>query len=348
MSVDLSKLILREKIDMASLGGRTIAVDAYNTIYQFLTIIRQPDGTPLMDQNGNVTSHLSGLFFRMIELIGNGIRPIMVFDGIPSLLKQRTINARMKRRDEAFSEWQKAREEGNLEEARTRAQQSTRITKEIVSSSKHLLELMGIPYVNAPSEGEAEASHMCKNGRTDLVGSQDYDTLLFGAPKVVRNLTISGRRKLPRKNIYVNVEPELVDLESTLHSLAISNRQLIWIGIMLGTDFNEGIRGIGPKTALKIAKPSRSLDEVIAEVKKKFGAEFDTDVHEVENLFLNPEVIDVPEDAVRYAQRPDKPEILRFMCDEHGFSRERIEKFADKLASARGETNQQGMHKWLK
>ncbi len=347
VSVDLSKLIVRERIDMSSLGGKSIAVDAYNTIYQFLTIIRQPDGTPLTDNNGNVTSHLSGLFFRVTELISNGVKPVFVFDGIPSLLKQRTINARMRRRDKAYSKWQEAKEQGNMEEARTRAQQSTRISKEIVSSSKRLLYLMGVPYVEAPSEGEAQASHMCIEKQVDLVGSQDYDTLLFGAPHVVRNLTISGRRKLPRKNIYVNVEPELVELETTLRALGINRRQLIWIGIMLGTDFNEGIKGIGPKTALKIAKASKSLDDMVAEVKIKSNAEFDTDVREVEEMFLKPEVVEVNDDAVRYTQRPDKHEIIRFMCDDHGFSRERIEKFVDKLVSIRGEANQQGIHKWM-
>jgi len=347
MSVDLSKLIIRQKLELQSLSGKLIAIDAYNTIYQFLSIIRQPDGTPLMDSRGNVTSHLSGLFYRTIEFVANGIKPFFVFDGIPSLLKQRTINARMKKREEAKAEWERAVAEGKLEEARVHAQASTRINKEIVESSKKLLGLMGIPYMTAPSEGEAEASYLCSKGLAYAAASQDYDTLLFGAPVIVRNLTISGKRKLPGKNIYVNVEPEMVVLNETLSALGISRRQLIWIGIMLGTDFNEGIKGIGPKTALKIAKESKSLDEVVHRIAEKSGASFDTDVNDVESLFLKPEV-EEPKEDISEIKAPQKDALLRFMCDEHGFSVERISKYIDKLVVGRSEGGQAGISSWLK
>jgi flap endonuclease 1 (EC 3.1.-.-) len=243
MSVDLSKLISRRRIELAELNGKTVAIDAYNVLYQFLSIIRQPDGSLLMDSKGRVTSHLSGLFYRTIDIIGYGIKPIYVFDGLPSVLKQKTIEARMTRRNDAYKAWESAREAGNLEGARVHAQASSRVDRSIVESSKKLLDYMGVAYINAPSEGEGQASYMCKKGQVDAVGSQDYDTLLFGARNVVRNLTLSGRRKLPKKNVYVNVEPELVNLEDTLNALGISNRQLVWIGIMLGTDFNDGIEG---------------------------------------------------------------------------------------------------------
>ncbi len=345
MSVDLSKLVVREKIEMSELSGKTIAIDAYNTIYQFLSIIRQPDGTPLTDSKGNVTSHLSGLFYRTIEFINAGINPLFVFDGIPSLLKQKTINARMRRRDEALLKWKRSVEEGKLEEARTYAQASTRINREIVESSKRLLALMGVPYITAPSEGEAEASYLCGVGEAYAAASQDYDTLLFGAPVVIRNLTISGRRKLPKKNIYVNVEPERIVLSETLSALGLSREQLVWVGIMLGTDFNEGIKGIGPVTALKLAKQSKSLDDVVKKATEKTGLEFDTDVHAVEALFMNPEV-EKPNGIPAYSM-PEKEELLKFLCEEHDFGRERIEKFVEKLAEKRSKGKQQGINRWF-
>jgi flap endonuclease-1 len=333
MSVDLATLAVRRKLSLDELNGRSVAIDAYNVLYQFLTIIRGPDGTPLSDANGNVTSHLSGLFYRTIELIDNGITPIYVFDGIPSKLKQKTIEARMGRRNEALEAWAQAKKEGNLEDARKYAQQSTRINKYIVESSRHLLELMGVQYVNAPGEGEAQASRMCRDGIVYAAASQDYDTLLFGSPLVVRNLTISGRRKLPSKNIFINIEPEIVSLEETLKNLGITQRKLIWIGILLGTDFNDGIKGVGPKTAIKIVNGASSLSDVEAYIKDKYKVEFSSDVNEVEDLFLNPEVSesDIGSAVRGFRGIMNKASLLDFMCKEHGFSEDRIGKFVDKL-----------------
>ena len=350
MSVDLSKLISKRKISLTELNNKTIAIDAYNAIYQFLAIIRQQDGTPLTDPHGNLTSHLSGLFYRTSELFEYGITPIYVFDGIPSMLKQKTIMARMQRRKAAYAAWQEAKDAGEVEAARVHAQASTRIDKNVVESSKRLLGLMGVQCVNAPSEGEAQASYMCSKGLIYAAASQDYDTMLFGSPKVVRNLSISGRRKLPRKNIYVTVEPELVSLEDTLSNLGVSREQLIWIGIMLGTDFNEGIKGVGPKTALKFAKLSSSISDVKRIVKEKFNAEFELDISEVVSLFEKPEVVDVGEDFVRDAAKlqPDKEGILRFMCDEHDFSNERIEKIVNRTMETRTKAHQPSIDNWFK
>ncbi|MDE1833190.1 MAG: flap endonuclease-1 [Candidatus Micrarchaeota archaeon] len=350
MAVDLSKLVTKRRLEFEELKGRTVAIDAYNVLYQFLSIIRQPDGTPLMDSHGNVTSHLSGIFYRTIEILGYGIKPIYVFDGIPSMLKQRTIDARMRRRTEAFEEWQKAKEEGDMERAKSKAQASTRVNKQIVESSKQLLDLMGVPYISAPSEGEAQASIMCKKNLVYAAASQDYDTLLFGSPMVVRNLTFSGRRKLPSKNVYINVEPELVGLRETLSNLGVNQHQLIWIGIMLGTDFNMGIKGIGPKTALKIAKEASSISDIKRLVMEKYEVEFELDISEVEKLFLDPEVKEFDEEDVEklFEKRLDREGVVRFMSDEHGFSRERIDNGIAKIAVGMEQTRQKGIGKWMK
>ncbi|MCL5101841.1 MAG: flap endonuclease-1 [Candidatus Marsarchaeota archaeon] len=349
MAVDLSKLITKEKISLKQLNGKTVAIDAYNVLYQFLSIIRQPDGSPLKDSKGRVTSHLSGLFYRSIDLIQNGITPIYVFDGIPSKLKMKTIEARTRRRDEAYNAWMEAKAKGAMEAARTYAQESTRVDKNIVASAKKLLELMGIAHISAPGEGEAQASYMCRKGLVYAAASQDYDTLLFGADTIIRNLTLSGRRKLPKKNVYVEVEPERIVLSETLANLGISRQQLIWVGIMLGNDFNEGIKGIGPKTALKIAKGSKSLEEVEAAIAEKYNSSFQTDVREVEELFNNPEVIDIsPSELEKMVlSKPDTKGIMDMMCADYEFSENRIAKFAETLEKLRNSSRQEGISKWF-
>ncbi len=352
MAVDLGKLVseVKQQIEFEALSGKKIAIDAYNAIYQFLSIIRQPDGTPLVDSKNRVTSHLSGLFYRTINMIEYGITPIYVFDGVPSVLKTKTLEARMNRREEALQEWEKAKAAGMLEEARTYAMASTSINKEIVESSKELLSMMGILYIQAPSEGEAQAAQMVKDDAVYAAASQDYDLLLFGSNVIVRNLTISGRRKLPRKNVYVDVNPELVLMEEFLKKFGITQRQLIWMGILIGTDFNEGIKGIGPSTALKIVKDKKSIKEIEEYVKEKYNAKFEVDPEEVEKIFANPEVEKISPKEIEEKLKSlqiSKERILRFMCDEHGFSEERISKFADKLIAAKQKAGQKGISKWL-
>ncbi|MGC8669811.1 MAG: flap endonuclease-1 [Candidatus Micrarchaeia archaeon] len=349
MAVDLSKLISKRELALEELSNKIIAIDAYNFLYQFLSIIRQPDGTPLMDSHGEITSHLSGIFFKTINFIIKGIKPIYVFDGIPSMLKQKTIEARMNRREEAYKAWQADREAGNIEAARTHAMASTRVTKDIVRSAKELLDLMGVGYIDAPSEGEAQASFLCQKGLVYATASQDYDTLLLGSPLVVRNLTMTGKRKLPNKNVYINVVPELVSLEDTLKNLGINRQQLIWIGILLGTDFNEGVKGIGPKTALKIAKGAESLRQIENEVKTKYNYSFELDPSEIETLFLKPEVKNLDEKEINalITKKIKKQELLQFMCNEHDFIVDRVEKYIDLLDKSKSVLNQKSIGEWF-
>ncbi len=350
MAVDLSKIVHRRSISFEELRGKAIAIDAYNMIYQFLSIIRQPDGTPLTDQHGNVTSHLSGILYRTTDMLDMGIQPIYVFDGLPSVLKQKTNAARSKRREEAYAAWQEAKESGNVEAMRAHAMASTRIDKRIVESSKELLSLMGIGFINAPGEGEAQASWMADRGLVYAAASQDYDTLMFGARRVARNLSFSGRRKLPGKNVYVNVEPEIVDLDETLRGEGISREQLIWIGLLLGTDFNDGIKGIGPKTAMKIVKASKSIEDVERAATEKNGSGFSSDVREVFDLFMNPEVRKMGHEEVEklFGMHYDTDGIIRFMCKEHGFSEDRIAKVVERIGKSKASSRQKGMGAWLK
>lgn len=317
MGVDLGD-VGRRAVALSDLSGKRFAVDAYNTIYQFLSSIRQPDGTPLQDFRGNITAHLAGIFYRNARLLENGIRPIYVFDGKPPGFKSNVLSERSERKLEAEAAWKAALEKGDLANAKKFAQATSRLTPSMVEESKELLGAMGIPVVEAPSEGEAQAAQMVIEGSADAVASQDMDCLLFGAPLLLRNLSVSGKRKLPGKSEYVDVEPEYTELASVLSGLGISRQQLIWMGILIGTDFDEGVRGIGPKKALKLVKECQSLEEA----EGKAGAEDQLQLFAaVEHFFLNPPV----EKGVEAKDgRMDADRVAHFLVDRHDFSEERV------------------------
>jgi flap endonuclease-1 len=258
LGVNLRDLVPKTTVKLEDLGGKSMAIDAYNALYQFLAIIRQPDGTPLKDGAGRVTSHLSGLLYRTSNLVEMGIKPIYVFDGMPPALKEVEIKRRARVKEEAAVRYDRAMKEGKMEEARVYAQATSHLKDYMAEDSKKLLDVMGIPWVQAPSEGEAQAAYLTKRGHADYCASQDYDSLLFGAPKLIRNVTISGRRRLPSKNVFVEVLPEIVELDHVLKQCGITYEQLVDVGILIGTDFNpDGIEGLGPKTALKGARNTR-------------------------------------------------------------------------------------------
>ena len=342
MGVNLSDLVIRKPITLDALQGKVIAIDAYNALYQFLATIRQPDGTPLMDSRGNITSHLSGLLYRTINLLEKGIKPVYVFDGKPPEMKDLEILKRMKIKKEAEKKYEEALRRGDLEAARKYAQRALRLTEPMVRSAKMLLELMGIPYVQAPSEGEAQAAYMTRKGDAWATASQDYDSLLFGAPRLVRNLTISGRRKLPGKDVYVEIKPEIIDLEESLRTLGITREQLIDIAILLGTDYNpDGVKGVGPKRALRLIKTYKSLEKVLPIV----NGEFPVDPLEIRKFFLNPSVTD---NYVIEWKEPDKEGLIKFLCKEHDFSENRVEKAIRRLEKAmRQIRTQSSLEEWF-
>jgi flap endonuclease-1 len=321
MGVDLGDLLQRKKIEIKELSGRWVAVDAFNTLYQYLSIIRQKDGTPLMDRQGRVTSHLSGLLYRTTNLIEAGVKVAFIFDGDPPSLKLETLAQRSEVREKAETAWQEAKEAG--QDGFKYAQASSRINSEILEDGRRLLLAMGLPVVQAPSEGEAQAAAMCARGDVELVASQDYDSLLFGAPQVVRNLAITGKRKLPRKNIYVDVEPEVINLEDGLARLGISRTQLVEIGIMCGTDYNSGLSRVGPKTALKLIKEKGDLEAILAEQEEKIEK-----FAEIREFFLHP---DATGDYEIKMKKPRVDEIVSFLVSERDFDEERVLKTALRL-----------------
>ncbi len=326
MGVNLSPISTPTEIDLEALRGKTLAVDAYNTIFQFLSIIRQPDGKPLMDSEGRVTSHLSGILYRTSNLIEAGIEPVFVFDGKANAKKADTISERIARREKAQEEYERALAEGDMEKAFSKAQQTSRMTPDILESSKLLLSLMGIPVVQAPSDGEAQAAYMCLKGDVYAAASQDFDSLLFGAPLLVRNLTISGRRKVPGKNVYRDVKTEIIDSNAMLGSLGITREQLVDVCILIGTDFNPGISGIGPKKGLKLIQKHSDLETVMAES----GFEI-PDYQEVRDIFLN----GPHEDGYAVSTGEIDAEGVVAMMKGYGFSEDRVTTVVNKIIAAR-------------
>jgi len=333
LGVNLRDLVPKKTAELKDLSGKSIAIDAYNALYQFLAIIRQPDGTPLKDSQGRITSHLSGLLYRTANLVELGIKPIYVFDGIPPALKEAEIKRRMRMKEEALEKYEKAIKEGRIEEARMYAQATAALKDYMAEDAKRLLNLMGVPWVQAPSEGEAQAAYMVKKGNADYCASQDYDSLLYGAPRLVRNVTISGRRKLPRKPVYVEVKPEVVELDELLEILGITHEQLIDIGILVGTDYNpEGVKGIGPKTALKLIKEHGSLENVLPKLKE---AEFPVPPEKIREIFLKPKVTD--NYKIEWKE-PDVEGVVAFLCGERDFSEDRVRKALEKMREGIKET----------
>ncbi len=326
MGVDLGDLPKRTA-RLEELSGKRFAVDAYNTIYQFLSSIRQADGTPLMDFKGNVTGHLAGIFYRNSRLLENGIRPIYVFDGKPPKFKEKEREQRKEKKLEAQAAWKAALERGDIKEAKKYAQATSRLTLKMAEESKELLRIMGIPVVDSPSEGEAQAAQLVIEKKADAVASQDMDCLLFGAPLLLRNLSIGGKRKLPGKSQYIEVEPEFIELSSALSSFGLTRKQLIWMGILVGTDFDEGVRGIGPKKALKIVKESKSIADAAAKANANDNLEL---FKRVEEFFLNPPV----EKNVKIKiGKMDCEKLASFLCDKHDFSHDRIERTCKSVES---------------
>ena len=305
------------KRSLSSFKNQTLVVDAHNAIYQFLSSIRQRDGTPLMDSKGRITSHLSGILYRNANIIENGARVIYVFDGRPPEQKHRTLDERSSKKRKAEVAWSEALEKGDFERARSKAAQSTRLTRDMVEDSKDLLRALGIPIVQASTEGEAQAAFMVQKGAGSACISQDYDSLLFGSSRLARNIAVSGKRKLPGRNEYINVSPETLELTDLLKGIGISREQLIDLAIIVGTDFNEGVHGYGPKKALAAVRGGKK--EVLEGI---------DNYREIRNIFLNPEVT---EDYDIEFEVPDGDRVIELLCDEHDFSEERVKKALEKF-----------------
>jgi len=267
MGVLLTPIVVRHATSLEALRGRSVAIDGNLELYQFLSIMRTRDGRPLEDSKGRITSHLNGMAFRTTRLIADyDIRPVFVFDGPPPELKREEIRKRREAREKSIREYEAAVASGDTATAWSKAVMTSRLTRAMVDEAKTLLTLLGIPWVQAPSEGEAQAAFLARRGDVWAAGSKDYDSLLFGAPRLLRFLAVASSEFLPSAGRSRAVPPELLDLEENLRLLGLSREQLIDVAILVGTDFDEGVKGIGPKTAVKRIREWGSLDRSPAEI----------------------------------------------------------------------------------
>jgi flap endonuclease-1 len=338
LGVNLTPIVEKRVVTLEDLRGRSFAVDGFVVLHQFLALIRARDGRPLMDSKGRTTSHLVGLAFRTTRLISDyGMSLAFVFDGRPPQLKRAELEKRREARMRFEEEYREAVAVGDYKRAKSKAVMTGRLTGEGVEGAKRLLDLLGIPWVQAPSEGEAQAAHMVAKGDVWAANSQDYDSLLFGAPRLVRYITIQGEEWLPSKGRGRKLQPEIIELDTLRRSWGLTRPQIIDLGILIGTDFNPGIRGVGPKTALKLMRAHERLEDMPVEIREKLTH----DVDAIRDLYLHPPATD---DYTLDEKPSDEDGLIRFLCDEHDFDRERVETVIQRMRKARG---QRSLRDWF-
>lgn len=327
MGVKLSELVDGKEIDIEYLRGKTLAVDAFNMLYQFITTIRQPDGSPLTDSDGRTTSHLIGLFYRLTNLLKREINLIFVFDGESHALKSAEQDKRSEVKKEAEKRYKEAVEAEDTELMKKYASRTSRLTKDMIEESKEILDAMGIPFIEAPSEGEAQCAKIVRDGNAYAVMSQDADSMLFGAPRIVKNLSITQRKKRKDKLGSERTFPVIITLADVLNRLEIDQEKLIVMGILIGTDFNPGgIKGIGPKKALKIVKENDDLDDVF--MKHGWEEHFSFGWKEVYDIFKESHS---KEDYKIEWKKFDKLKIMKILVEKHDFSEQRISDVCDEV-----------------
>ncbi|MBI3036308.1 flap endonuclease-1 [Candidatus Woesearchaeota archaeon] len=339
MGVQITELLPKKEAKLEDFSNKVIAVDAANHLYQFLTTIRAPDGAFFTDSHGNVTSHLIGLFTRTTHLMKLGIKPIYVFDGEVPKLKKLEIKRRAEAKEVAAEKYAEAEKKGDIEEMKRYATRSTRLTKEMIADAKEVIEALGLPVVQGLSEGEAQAAHIVANGDAYAIASQDADSLLFGATRVVRNLSIEGRRKQNSVLGYGRVEPELILLDEVLSSLGITQQQLICLAMLVGTDYNTGgIKGIGPKTALKMVKEQKTTEKIFAAA--GWSEHFSYPWQEVLELLEHPKVTG---DYRLEFHQINTAKLVKILCEKHDFSQQRVENQLEDMEKSAAAKRQRGL-----
>ncbi|GMG48150.1 unnamed protein product [Ambrosiozyma monospora] len=311
--------------EMKSLFGRKIAIDASMCLYQFLIAMRQQDGSNLTNEAGETTSHIMGFFYRTIRMVSLGIKPCYVFDGKPPVLKGGELEKRLKRREEAEAKAKELKETGSVEELQKFERRTVRATRQHNEDAKKLLKLMGIPFVEAPCEAEAQCAELAKKGKVYAAASEDMDTLCYKPPYLLRNVTAAESRKL--KVDEFNSEKILEGFEMDLNTF-------VDMCILLGCDYCETIKGVGPVTAMKLIKEHGSIEKIIEAIEKnpksKYRVPENWPYKEARELFLHPEVKDGNEVDLKWTE-PDVDGLIQYMVRENGFSEQRIRDGAEKL-----------------
>jgi flap endonuclease-1 len=344
MGITFTGIVTGQPISAESLSGKVLVVDSYNMLYQFLSVIRQRDGSLLTDSKGRVTSHLAGLLTRITGLLEKGIKLVFVFDGKPPPLKKQEIDRRVSIKKEAQKKYEEAQAADDIAGMKKYAMRTSRLTPEMVDEAKALITGFGCPIIQAPSEGESQAAHMVKKGEAYAEVSEDYDCLLFGVPRMIKQLSFAGRRKQKDTFQFRPVQPEVIELDMVLATLGITHNQLIALGMIIGTDYNKGgIKGIGPKKALNVVKLHKeNLDALFKEV--KWNDFFPYPWKTVFDLFRNMEVTDTY--SLQWTA-PDSQAITSLLVDTHEFSVDRVNRQIESLIKVKSTQAQKGLGNWL-
>jgi len=340
MGLKLRDIVISREISLQELSGHKLVVDAHNTLYQFLSSIRTMDGSLLTDSKGNVTSHLTGLFSRSANLMQAGLKLAFVFDGKPPALKRKESERRRAVKEEARREYEIAKERQDIESMKKHASRAIFLTPPMIEEAKRLITALGMPVVQAPSEGEAQAASIVSAGHAFAEVSQDYDCLMFGVPKLVRNLTITERKKMPGRLSYEVVKPELLDLAQNLLHWGVSREQLIALGILMGTDYNPGgIRGIGPKKALTLVKQHGTDFEALF----KAAGWDEGSSGSWKEIYETIHGMPVTSDYNLEWRQPDREAVIALLCGEHDFAEKRVTDTLDKISKQKQEQSQKGL-----
>ncbi len=325
MGCNLKDIAPKEQTNLKALAGQRVGIDAFLTAFQFLTTMRdrspQGDGMPLSDDNGNPVSHLMGFLHRTATLIGHGIKPVYVFDGTSPALKADEMAARRKRRLEAEAIHKEALEAGDFTLAQKMAARIMHYSPQMVEETQRLLDLLGVPWVTAAAEGEAQAAVMAAKGQLDVVATQDWDALLYGSPVLIRNMMDDGSKRYGRV-----VHAESINLQTMLAENDLSREQLVDLAIMIGTDYHPGIKGIGPKTGLKLIKQHGTI-EAVCEAKAK---EVPDRLDEIRQIFLDHPSVEVADEDLEQGQ-VDRKGLVQFLQVERQFSQRRMDQAFEKL-----------------
>ncbi|MGB9727230.1 MAG: flap endonuclease-1 [Nitrososphaeria archaeon] len=340
MGVKLSLLLKSEKISLSTLSNKIIAFDANNLLYQFLALVRMPDGALFKDQSGRITSHLLGASLRITRLmVDYQVKPVLVFDGAPNILKLETLEERRMLRAKALKEWEEEMRRGDLRKAFSKAVVSATLSKELVRDSVDMFKLMGLPVIFAPEDAEAQAAYMCERNDVWAVATQDYDALLYGSPKIVRYVTIQGTDFLPSKKIVKPLTPELISLDGTLKALGLTREQLVDVAILVGTDFNRGIPRVGPKKAYSLIKMYGRIENIPSD---KINGKIEG-LDEIRRIFLSPKI---SEDYFISFRRPQIDKLIEFYRGRD-FSENNIEKIVERLTRFYGDLERPKLSEWF-
>jgi len=332
MGIAISELIPKKEISLQELKGKKLAIDASPVIYQFLASIRQSDGTPLMDNKKNITSHLMGLSTRITKLMQENIKLAFVFDGKPPKMKFGESQIREQRKRKAEKKLKKALKEEDTESIVKYKKQSIRITKDIIKESEEFVKALGLPVIRAPSEAEAQAAFMAEQKDVYATVSQDHDSLLYNAPRMIKNITVSPKRRI--KGTYISIHPEMIELRDVLKKLKINQDQLLALSILVGTDYNPGgVKRIGPKTALKLVQQYKKFEKIFANVEAEFNWK---------KVYATFKSMPIMKNYQLKWKEPDLDKIHKILT-KRDFSEDRINKLLDRLRPKQ----QKELDKWF-